>query len=75
MVRRVKVQEAKTHLSAILVEVEHGNEVVIARGETPIARLLPIAEVPDREWGFVPYDVPVTFFDDLPAAEVAAWGQ
>ncbi len=75
MTRTVKVQEAKTRLSAILAEVERGAEVVISRGDTPVARLTPIAEVPDREWGFVPYDVPPSFFESLPDAEVAAWAQ
>jgi prevent-host-death family protein len=37
----VNVHEAKTHLSKLLVRVEHGEEVVIARGGRPIARLLP----------------------------------
>lgn len=75
MSKTVKVQEAKTRLSAILAEVERGEEVVIARGDTPVARLIPIAEVPDREWAFVPYDVPPSFFEALPDAEVVAWEQ
>ena len=35
----VKVGEAKTHLSALLAKVEAGEEVIIARGSAPIARL------------------------------------
>jgi antitoxin (DNA-binding transcriptional repressor) of toxin-antitoxin stability system len=35
----VKVGEAKTHLSDLLVKVEAGEEVIIARGNDPIARL------------------------------------
>ena len=35
----VKVGEAKTHLSDLLARVEAGEEVVIARGNDPIARL------------------------------------
>ena len=35
----VKVGEAKTHLSELLAKVEAGEEVVIARGNAPIARL------------------------------------
>ena len=35
----VKVGEAKTHLSELLAKVEAGEEVVIARGNEPIARL------------------------------------
>jgi len=35
----VKVGEAKTHLSELLAKVEAGEEVVIARGNDPIAKL------------------------------------
>jgi antitoxin (DNA-binding transcriptional repressor) of toxin-antitoxin stability system len=35
----VKVAEAKTHLSELLTKVEAGEEVIISRGNTPIARL------------------------------------
>lgn len=35
----VKVAEAKTHLSELLAKVEAGEEVIISRGNTPIARL------------------------------------
>lgn len=39
--KTVKVHEAKTHLSRLLAEVEAGEEIVIARGNKPIARLIP----------------------------------
>lgn len=39
--RQVNVHEAKTHLSRLLVEVEDGEEVVIARAGRPVARLVP----------------------------------
>jgi prevent-host-death family protein len=38
----VKVGEAKTHLSDLLNKVEAGEDVVIARGDQPVARLVPI---------------------------------
>ena len=44
----VSVHEAKTHLSRLLVRVEAGEDVVISRGGTPIARLVPIASVRRR---------------------------
>ena len=37
MTRQVKIGEAKTHLSALLAEVEAGENLVICRGATPIA--------------------------------------
>jgi prevent-host-death family protein len=38
----VNVHEAKTHLSRLLVQVERGERVVIARAGKPIATLEPI---------------------------------
>ena len=40
----VKVAEAKAHLSELLSRVERGEEFVIARGNTPVARLMPLEE-------------------------------
>ncbi|MDW5318132.1 type II toxin-antitoxin system prevent-host-death family antitoxin [Rhizobium sp. PL01] len=42
MTRTVKVAEAKTHLSELLTKVELGEEIIISRGDTPVARLVPI---------------------------------
>ena len=44
MPRTVKVAEAKTHLSELLARVEQGEEVVISRGNRPVARLVPMDE-------------------------------
>ena len=38
----VTVHEAKTHLSRLLARVEAGEDVVISRGGTPVARLVPV---------------------------------
>ena len=38
--KTVNVHDAKTHLSALLSEVERGEDVVIARNGTPVARLV-----------------------------------
>lgn len=37
----VNVQEAKTHLSRLLERVERGEEIILARGGRPVARLVP----------------------------------
>lgn len=71
--KTVKVQEAKTNLSALLSAVERGEQVVIARGSVPVARLVPMDSNRERELGFVHYDVPDSFFDPLPESELAAW--
>ena len=43
MTRRVKIGEAKTHLSALLADVEAGEDLVICRGPTPIAHVTRVA--------------------------------
>jgi prevent-host-death family protein len=42
MTKIVSIHEAKTHLSRFLKEIENGDELIIARGNTPIAKLVPI---------------------------------
>lgn len=46
--RSVGSFEAKTHLSELLASVERGEEIIITRRGTPVARLLPIAEATGR---------------------------
>ncbi|MDI7861053.1 type II toxin-antitoxin system prevent-host-death family antitoxin [Rhizobiaceae bacterium n13] len=48
MMRTVKVGEAKTHLSELLVSVEAGEEIIIARGDAPVARLVPMGDQEQR---------------------------
>ncbi len=67
--KTVKVQSAKTHLSALLAEVEAGEEIIIARGDRPVAR----PTNPLRPMGFIHYRVPEDFDDQLPEEELAAW--
>ena len=38
----INVSEAKTHLSKLLERVELGEEITIARGGRPVARLVPV---------------------------------
>ncbi|MER8503702.1 MULTISPECIES: type II toxin-antitoxin system prevent-host-death family antitoxin [unclassified Mesorhizobium] len=45
----VKVGEAKTHLSELLSRVEAGEEVIISRGNDPIAKLSRIQRRDDVE--------------------------
>lgn len=70
----VKVHQAKTNLSALLVRVEAGEEIIVARGDRPVAKLVPLRPAGERELGFVPFTVPPEFFEPLPAAELDAWG-
>ena len=45
----IKTGEAKTRLSELLALVEAGEEVIIARGDTPVARLVPVSRHGDAE--------------------------
>lgn len=48
MTIQVRVGEAKAHLSELLAKVKAGDEVVISRGDKPVAKLTHIPEVSDR---------------------------
>jgi prevent-host-death family protein len=47
----VSIQEAKTHLSRLLRRVAAGEEVVIAKSGTPVAKLVPMTDKPPRIFG------------------------
>jgi prevent-host-death family protein len=38
----INIHDAKTHLSRLIERVEQGEELVIARGGKPVARLVPL---------------------------------
>ena len=73
------VHQAKTNLSKLLAEVAEGGEVIIARGKTPVARLVPMEpETKERAKAGVWKDRPgfgfdESFFDPLPDDELALW--
>lgn len=58
--RCVNVQEAKTHLSALLARVAAGERIVLAR--------------PRRQLGFLQGCVDEAFFEPLPDEELERWG-
>jgi prevent-host-death family protein len=70
----VNIHEAKTHLSRLLRQVMRGEEIIIARGGTPVARLSPLATERERVFGTdrgvfeVPDDFNAPLPDDLQAA-------
>lgn len=69
----MNVHEAKTRLSELLVRVEQGDEVVIARAGAPVARLTPVGPPPRRVFGGLDLKFPDAFFAALPEEELAAW--
>ncbi len=72
--RCVNVQEAKTHLSALLARVAAGERIVLARHGKPIAQLVPLDPSPRRQLGFLKGRVDEVFFDPLPDDELERWG-
>jgi prevent-host-death family protein len=42
MTTTINIHEAKTHLSRLLVRVQMGEEIILARAGKPVARLAPI---------------------------------
>jgi prevent-host-death family protein len=74
----VTVHAAKTNLSQLLARVEAGEEIVLARGKQPIAKLVPYQPLkPKRQFGRYRGIVRLddSFFDPLPEDELEPWGQ
>lgn len=72
----ISVHEAKTHLSRLIERAEAGEDVVIARGKTPVVRLVPVAAPRvERRFGAMKGKAKVSpaFFEPLPDDELAAW--
>ena len=72
MAEIINVHEAKTHLSKLLERVKAGEEIVLAKGGEPYAKLVPF-ERKLREFGFVEGHVPESFFEPLSDDELGAW--
>ncbi|MEV4735969.1 MULTISPECIES: type II toxin-antitoxin system Phd/YefM family antitoxin [unclassified Microbacterium] len=73
----VNVQDAKTRLSELLRRVETGEEIVIARAGTPIARIT-AASPPRRRLDspLLPEIPPIGaehLLEDMSSAELAEW--
>ena len=71
----VNVHEAKTNLSRLLVQVEAGEDIIIARNGKPVARLVGVQKPGKRQFGSMKGLVKLddSFFDPLPEEELAAW--
>jgi antitoxin (DNA-binding transcriptional repressor) of toxin-antitoxin stability system len=72
----VTIHVAKTTLSQLLARVEAGEEIVLARGKEPIAKLVPFhPSSAKRRFGALRGIVSVgpEFFEPLPEQELAAW--
>jgi prevent-host-death family protein len=70
---QVNIHEAKTHLSKLLAKVSTGEEIIIAKGNKPIAKLVQFpSEQPKRKLGSAKgqikiapdFDAPLEDFQD-----------
>jgi prevent-host-death family protein len=72
----VTIHAAKTHLSQLLARVERGEEIILARGKHPVARLVPYrATAATRQFGALRGVVSVgrEFFEPLAEDELVRW--
>ncbi len=72
----VTIHTAKTILSQLLARVEAGEEIILARGKHPIAKLVPLGPQREiRQFGAMRGIISVgpEFFEPLPEAELTAW--
>jgi prevent-host-death family protein len=58
-VKRANIHQAKTAFSALIKDVQAGEEIVIAKAGVPVARLVPIA--PDSQKRELGYDEGLPF--------------
>lgn len=72
----IPIHKAKAGLSKLVEKACAGEEVVIARGKTPLVRLVPIDRpTPRRKFGALRGKIWVDdgFFEPLPEPELEAW--
>jgi prevent-host-death family protein len=73
---RTTIHAAKTNLSRLIEKAQSGEEVVIARGNLPVARLVAV-DVVDRRRQFGAMKgrarTDKAFFEPLSADEMEAW--
>jgi prevent-host-death family protein len=73
------IHAAKTNLSKLVARAEAGEEIVLARGKEPVAKIVPIRPLeeprprrqPGRLKGLI--SIGPEFFDPLPDDELALW--
>lgn len=71
----VTIHQAKTSLSKLIERACAGEEIVIARGKVPVARLEPLAAKPGRKFGAMRGKARTeeSFLEPLPEGELDAW--
>lgn len=63
----INIHEAKTHLSKLLENVMHGEEIIIAKAGKPIARLGPfMSTTPNKRFGLLKNKIKISDDFDAP---------
>ena len=76
--RTVTIHQAKAQLSKLIAKAEAGEDVVILRGKSPVARLTAVQpKRPKLTFGMLKGKMPKLpdefFFDPLPEEELRLW--
>ena len=72
----VTIHHAKTNLSRLIEKASEGEEIIIARGSKPVAKLIPVGEIKGkRQPGSLKGTLRVgaEFFEPLPTSEMSGW--
>ncbi len=78
--RTISIDEASSNLPKVLAEVEAGTEIIIARGDKPVARLTKLPESrrrgprPVGQTLHPPFHIPDEAFAPLTDEELKEWG-
>ena len=76
----ITAEEAEAHMSRYLAAVERGEEIIIARGENQVAKIIPLktsAKVPRPKVGEIlgePFEFSPAAFAPLTDEELKEWG-
>jgi prevent-host-death family protein len=71
----ITVHAAKTNLSKLIERAEAGEDIIIARGNDPAVKLVPVNPLAHRRFGLFKglAKVGPEFFEPLPEEELQAW--
>ena len=81
---QVKMPKAKTEFAKLVARAEMGEEIVIARGDKPVAKIVPFAASTQKAFEKLPVATAFgcmkgmitmheSFFDPLPEEELLLW--
>lgn len=72
---QITIHAAKTNLSRLIEAAERGEEVIIARGDKPVARLVPVVERKPFQFDIAPFaGIPMPdFLEPMSEEELRLW--